>query len=147
MRKFLYILLAINFLTLIYGFFAILGNSTLYAFIFLCLGILELIPLLAIIYCLDSIEKLQEENSMLSYRIKKLENNFEPQKDEIRETYPELNHGETARAVWECVKCGTVNKAQTSHCANCKAEYSPFINPTDNPYAKKKLSRWIKDKK
>ncbi len=147
MRKYLYILLLINILTLIYGFFAILGTSVFYAVIFLVLGLLELIPLVAIIHCLDSIEKLEEDNAMLSFRLKKIENSLGPQSDEIKESYPELKHGETAKAVWECVKCKTVNKAETTHCSNCKAEYSPFINPTDNPYQKRKLSRWIKDKK
>lgn len=146
MRKLLYILLAINILALIYGFFAILGASVVYAVILLALGILELIPIIAIISCLDDIEKLEGENTMLSYRLKKLENEVLPQ-ETVHNSYPELAHGDTAKAVWECVKCGTVNKAGTSHCSNCKAPYSPFINPTDDPTKKKKRSRWIKDKK
>ena len=146
MRKFLYILLVINILTLTYAFFAILGTSVLYAVIVLALGILELVPIIALISCLDNIGKLQSENVMLSYRLKKLENEILTNDTPADTVYPELKHGETARAVWECVKCGTVNKAETSHCSNCKAEYSPFINPTDDPTKKKKLSRWIKDK-
>ncbi len=147
MRKFLYILLLINILTLTYAFFAVLGSSVLYAIIILLLGILELVPIVALISCLDGVEKLKEENAMLSYRLKKLENEI-LQPDTVSETaYPELIHGDTARAVWECVKCGTVNKEGTSHCSNCKAEYSPFINPTDDPNKKPKLSRWIKEKK
>ncbi len=146
MRKLLYILLGINILTLAYGFFAILSSSIVYAVILLLLGILELIPIIAIISCIDDIEKLKDENSMLSYRLKKLENEVLPE-ETVHNSFPELTHGDTAKAVWECVKCSTVNKAGTSHCSNCKAPYSPFINPTDNPYEKKKLSRWIKDKK
>lgn len=146
MRKLLYILLGINILTLAYGFFAILSSSTLYAVVLLLLGILELIPIFAIIACLDDIDKLKDENSMLSYRLKKVENEVIPEEAKFSH-YPELAHGEAAKAVWECVKCNTVNKADTTHCVICKAPYSPFINPTDNPYEKKKRSRWIKDKK
>lgn len=147
MRKFLYILLIINILTLTYAFFAVLGTSVLYAVIILALGILELVPIIAIISCLDSIEKLESENVMLSYRLKKLENEIFANDIPSDKSYPELKTGETARAVWECIKCGTVNKAETSHCSNCKAEYSPFINPTDDPNKKPKLSRWIREKK
>ena len=147
MRKFLYIQLIINILAVSYGFFTLLGASVLYALLFLGLGILSLVPTIALISCLDGVEKLEEENAMLSYRLKKLENEI-LQPDTVTETsYPELKHGDTSRAVWECIKCGTVNKEGTSHCSNCKAEYSPFINPTDDPTKKKKLSRWIKEKK
>ena len=83
---------------------------------------------------------------MLSYRLKKVENEVIPEEAKFNH-YPELSHGEVSKAVWECVKCNTVNKAGTTNCSNCKAPYSPFINPTDNPYEKKKRSRWIKDKK
>ena len=147
MKKLLIVQLIINILALTYAFFAFLGSSVIYAFLVLGLGILSLVPIIALISCLDNIEKLTEDNIMLSYRLKKLENEV-LQPDTVTDTsYPELITGETANAVWECVKCGTVNKAGTSHCLNCKAEYSPFINPTDDPNKKKKLSRWIKEKK
>ena len=35
---------------------------------------------------------------------------------------------DTAKGTWECIKCGTVNKSGTTHCDNCKAEYSSYIN-------------------
>ncbi len=146
MRKLLYILLVINIITLAIAFIMSLVAAPLYAILLLLLGILELIPIIAIISCLDDIEKLKQENAMLSYRLKKLENEVIPEEAK-HNRIPELVHGEAARAVWECVKCGTINKAGTSHCSNCKAPYSPFINPTDDPTKKKKRSRWIKDKK
>ncbi len=146
MRKLLIILLVINIITLAIAFIMSLVASPLYAILLLLLGILELIPIIAIISCLDDIEKLKQENAMLSYRLKKLENEALPEKT-VHNSFPELTHGEAARAVWECVKCGTVNKAGTTQCSNCRAPYSPFINPTDDPTKKKKRSRWIKDKK
>lgn len=146
MRKMLYILLAINIITLTIGFIISLATAPLYAVLLLLLGILELIPIIAIITCLDDIEKLKQDNAYLSYRLKKLENEILPE-EPVHNSFPELSFGEPAKAIWECVKCGTVNKAETTHCSNCKAPYSPFINPTDDPTKKKKRSRWIKDKK
>ena len=146
MRILLYILLGINILALAVAFIMMLTTSPVYAVIILLLGILEIVPIIAIISCLDDIEKLKGENTMLSYRLKKLENEVLPQ-ETVHNSYPELAHGDTAKAVWECVKCSTVNKAGTSHCSNCKAPYSPLVNPTDDPTKKKKRSRWIKDKK
>ena len=146
MRKLLYIHLTINIITLAIAFIMSLVASPIYAILILFLGILSLVPIFAIISCLDDIEKLKDENTMLSYRLKRIENETQPQ-ETVHNSYPELTHGETARAVWECVKCGTVNKAGTTQCSHCKAPYSPFINPTDDPLKKKKRSRWIKDKK
>ena len=146
MRILLYILLGINILALAVAFIMMLTTSPVYAVIILLLGILQLVPIIAIISCLDDTEKLKGENTMLSYRLKKLENEVLPQ-ETVHNSYPELAHGDTAKAVWECVKCSTVNKAGTSHCSNCKAPYSPLVNPTDDPTKKKKRSRWIKDKK
>lgn len=144
MKKILYILLVIDIISLIIGFFAILSNSIIYAVIFAVLGMIGLVPILALIHSLESIENLESEVAYLHYKIKKLEDNGE---EVIKENIPpSVNNKDTAVAPWECVKCGTVNKANTNHCANCKAPYSPFVNPTDNPYAKKKVSRWVKYK-
>ena len=145
MRILLYTLLGINILALAVAFIMMLTASPIYAVIILLLGILEIVPIIAIISCLDDIEKLKGENTMLSYRLKKLENETLPE-ETVHNSYPELIHGDTAKAVWECVKCGTVNKKGTSECSNCKAEYSPWTNPTDSEFSKKKISRWIKYK-
>ncbi len=146
MRKMLYILLVINIITLTVAFIMSLATAPLYSVLVLALGILELIPIIAIISCLDDIEKLKEDNAYLSYRLKKLENEVLPE-EPTHNSFPELSYGVPASAIWECVKCGTVNKAGTTQCSHCKAAYSPFINPTDDPTKKKKRSRWIKEKK
>ena len=56
MKKCLYILLIIDILAIAFGFITMLTASIIYAFILLALGILQLVPIVAIIYCLDSIE-------------------------------------------------------------------------------------------
>ena len=144
MKKLLYLILAIDIITLIIAFFALLGNSFFYAVIFGILGVLELIPIIALISCMDNIENLQDDVTYLYNKFKR----YEDDNGNIPESTssPVTNNPDTAIAAWECVKCGTVNKANTNHCSNCKAPYSPFINPTDNPYAKKKISRWVKFK-
>lgn len=145
MKKCLYILLIINILTIAYGFFAILSASVIYAVILLGLGILQLVPIIAIISCIDNIEELHYQNTKLFYKLKKLDE--EVNGTQNRDEYiPAVTNSDSAKATWECVKCGTVNKPDTTCCSNCKAPYSPFINPTDNPYAKKKISRWVKFK-
>lgn len=145
MKKWLVILLCINIFTLVLAFFMVLSTSLFYAIILGLLGLLELIPLVALISCLDDIEDLKYEHSKLIYKLKLLEDENLP-KTENDKVFNEYTYTETARAPWECVKCGTVNKAGTQNCSNCKAAYSAFVNPTDNPYVKKKISRWIKFK-
>ena len=144
MKKLLYILLAINIISLILAFFMILGTSMIYAIIFGLLGVLQLIPLIAIISNMDNIENMQDDLSYLYNKVRQFEDANKNETDVS--TPPATNYKDTAIAPWKCVKCDTINKANTNHCSNCKAPYSPFINPTDNPYAKKKISRWVKYK-
>ena len=144
MKKLLYILLAIDIITLVIAFFMILGTSMLYAIIFALLGVLQIVPIVAIISNMDKIENLEDEVTYLYSKLKR----FEETNTELPDSTssPVTHNPDTARATWECVKCGTVNKANTDHCDNCKAPYSPYINPTSDPYAKKKVSRWVKFK-
>lgn len=144
MKKILYGILVVDILSLIYAFFMLISHSMIYALLAAVLGSIGLVPLIALIHCLDSIDDLESEVSYLHYKIKKLEDNGE---DVTKEnTIPVANNRDTAIAPWKCIKCDTVNKAGTNQCSNCKAPYSPFINPTDDPYAKKKVSRWVKYK-
>ncbi len=147
MKKALYTLLTINILTLIIGFIALLFSKLIFAIIFLPLGLLELVPLLAIINNLESVENLNYEIYELKSRLKKIEEINNETTAETNTSTPDIERKEVARGTWECVKCGTINKEGTDTCQNCKALYSPWINPTSSPYEKKKISRWIKDKK
>lgn len=144
MKKILYGILVVDILSLIYMFFMLISYSMIYALLAAALGGIGLVPLIALIHCLDSIDDLESEVAYLNYKLKKIEDGLG---EEIKEnTVPVANNSDTAIAPWKCIKCDTVNKAGTNQCANCKAPYSPFINPTDDPYAKKKVSRWVKYK-
>lgn len=143
MRKLLYILLIFNIIGLVVGFFVALSYSFIFALVICALGILDLVPIIAIISNMDSIEELKDELYRIKYRLKDIE---DENKSKIEDTdhHQMPEYREKARGNWECVKCGTINKQGTVACQNCKAAYSSFINPTTNPYEKVKVSRWIK---
>lgn len=148
MKKWLYILLIIDIIGMIIGCIAALLSSFIIGIIYIPLCIISILPLIAIITNIENIENLQYEVNRLKYRIKELEDgNKEITDNNDSVIFKNHEYKETARGTWECVKCGTVNKAGTDTCQNCKASYSPFINPTTDPYEKKKVSRWIKEKK
>lgn len=147
MKKILWFLLGFNFLGLAITFFALLTTNWFYAIIVLVLGSLGLVPLYALISCLYRIDKLEDDNYVLQYKIKCLEDDINGERKVDNATHPELERLVDAEATWDCVKCGTVNKAGTTRCSNCKAEYSPIVNPTHYPTKKKpKVSRWVKYK-
>lgn len=97
----------------------------------------------AVIDNINNIEDLWSESNRQRLEIKKLTDRFEFEETGILKT-PIVSDNETSYGVWKCVKCETVNKQGTKYCANCKAEYSSAVNPTDSPYQKKRFSRWIK---
>lgn len=133
--------------SVIITFFALLTTNWFYAVIVLALGILGLVSVFAIISCIYRIDDLEGENYILKYKIKCLEDDVKGERPLDSETHPELERLVDAQATWDCIKCGTVNKAGTTRCSNCKAEYSPIVNPTHYPTKKKpKVSRWVKYK-
>lgn len=146
MKKSLYTLLTINIVALVFGFIFSLFTVPIYSLICLLLGPIELVPLFAIINNIESIEDLNYEIYELKSRLKRIEDSNIESATENYTYVQSVEFKESARGTWECVKCGTVNKEGTDTCNNCKAPYSPFINPTSNPYEKKKVSRWIKEK-
>ncbi len=144
MKKLLYTILVIEILATVFNFFVNLEASFILAFINLLLNILSMVPIIAIIANIDSIERLKEDLNRIRYNIKTLTDEINPPKKAEEKDVRVKRNVQTARGAWECVKCGTVNKEGTSSCANCKAEYSVWDNPTDSPYKTKKMSRWIK---
>lgn len=144
MRKWLYILLVIEIAASAIGFFILLLNTFWLAFIYIPLSLLGLVPIIAIIHNYDKIEDLSYELNRLKYELKNLTDSKAEEISNETLSVPAVSRKETARGAWECIKCGTVNKEGTTHCMNCKADYSPWDNPTDSPYEKKKLSRWVK---
>lgn len=148
MKKLLYITLVLQSIGVVFGFVSLLAASFLLAFLELALGILGMIPIFAIIKNMDDIEELDFKLYSLKKDVLLLKEQVDPAPDaESVYEAPAVHYGEKARGSWECVKCNTVNKENTDRCLNCGAVYSSIYNPTSNPFEKKQVSRWIKEKK
>ncbi len=145
MKKLLYILLFLQIISGVYLFFLFLGNNAFAAVVAVFISILQMILTLSVIRNTDETERLSEETIWLRTKLKELEDVVNPY-NSPESAVPAAYHGEAARGTWECVKCGTVNKAGTDVCQSCGAAYSAEINPTSNPFAKKKprISRFVK---
>ena len=145
MKKLLYILLFLQIISGVYLFFLFLGNNAFAAVVAVFISILQIALTISVIRNTEDIEQLNEETAWLRQKLKGLENIVNPY-NSPESAVPAAYHGEAARGTWECVKCGTVNKAGTDACQNCGAAYSAEINPTSNPFAKKKprVSRFVK---
>lgn len=145
MKKLLYILLFLQIISGVYLFFLFLGNNAFAAVVAVFISILQIVLTLSVIRNTEDIEQLNEETAWLRTKLKGLENIVNPY-NSPESAVPAAYHGEAARGTWECVKCGTVNKAGTDACQSCGAAYSAAINPTSNPLAKKKprISRFVK---
>ena len=145
MKKLLYILLFLQIISGVYLFFLFLGNNAFAAVVAGFISILQIVLTLSVIRNTDETERLSEETFWLRTKLKELEDVVNPY-NSPETAVPAAYHGEAARGTWECVKCGTVNKAGTDVCQSCGAAYSAEINPTSNPFAKKKprVSRFVK---
>ena len=145
MKKLLYILLFLQIISGVYLFFLFLGNNAFAAVVAGFISILQIVLTLSVIRNTDETERLSEETFWLRTKLKELEDVVNPY-NSPESAVPAAYHGEAARGTWECLKCGTVNKAGTDACQNCGAAYSAEINPTSNPFAKKKprVSRFVK---
>lgn len=144
-RVLLVILMVLQVLSAAFEFFILLAHYVLLAVVSAALSLLGIVLILSVIINADDIEDLRTETHWLRERMKRLEESLQGP-HEADAAIPALKNGEVSRGVWECVKCGTVNKAGTSQCINCKSEYSSWINPTDTALKKKKISRWVKYK-
>lgn len=145
MKKLLYILLFLQIISGVFIFFMLIGSDAFTAVLAGFISILQIVLTLSVIRNTDETERLSEETFWLRTKLKELEDVVNPY-NSPESAVPAAYHGEAARGTWECVKCGTVNKAGTDACQSCGAAYSAEINPTSNPYAKKKprVSRFIK---
>ena len=145
MKKLLYILLFLQIISGVFIFFMLIGSNAFAAVVAVFISILQMILTLSVIRNTDETERLSEETIWLRTKLKELEDVVNPY-NSLESAVPAAYHGEAARGTWECVKCGTVNKAGTDVCQSCGAAYSAEINPTSNPFAKKKprISRFVK---
>ena len=145
MKKLLYILLFLQIISGVFIFFMLIGSDAFTAVVAGFISILQIALTISVIRNTEDIEQLNEETTWLRTKLKGLENIVNPY-NSPESAVPAAYHGEAARGTWECVKCGTVNKAGTDVCQSCGAAYSAEINPTSNPFAKKKprISRLVK---
>ena len=146
MKKLLYILLFLQIISGVFIFFMLIGSDAFTAAVLAGFSSLLQIALTFSVICnTEGVEQLSEETTWLRQKLKRLEEAVNPY-NSPKSAVPAAYHGEVARGTWECVKCGTVNKAGTDTCQSCGAAYSAEINPTSNPYAKKKprVSRFVK---
>lgn len=140
MKKLLYTLLGLEVLSGVIMFFTYLSSSWLVAVVYLAVALLGIVPTIVLIRHIDDIDYLCGEINRLHRLVKQLSDNVERELPEIK------NHagGDVSRGVWECLKCGAVNKGGVSRCEGCGAEYSALNNPTDEDRSSKKFSRWVK---
>ena len=148
MKKLLVITLVLQGVGVVYGFLMLLASSFWFALIEAALGVLGMIPLFAIIRNMEDIENLDFKLYSLKRDLVLLTEKLDPNTDvEEKHEPPAIQPGEKAKGSWECVKCHTVNKENTERCSNCGAAYDSAQNPTSNPFEKKQVSRFIKEKK
>lgn len=131
MKKCLYILFVIDVLAIACGFITMLTASVINAIIFLALGFLQLVPIIAIIFCLDNIEDHNYKISRLYLKLHHIE-----ETKENDNTPPVAEIGDKSDLPWKCIKCDTVNKAGATNCSNCGAKFLPEINPVFEPTPK-----------
>ncbi len=139
MKKLIYILIVIDIVSISIGFFMLISSSVFYSLLFVSFGILNIVPLFAIVSCLDSCERNTYDISYLYTKLKKLEKTAE----EVIPAYSvAVKHNDSPKKSWKCLKCDTVNKPEDNVCTNCKTEYS-YLNTTydNNP---KRKSRFVK---
>ena len=112
MKKLLYILLFLQIISGVFIFFMLIGSDAFTAVLagFIC--ILQIALTFSVICNTEGVEQLSEETAWLRQKLKRLENIVNPY-NSPESAVPAAYHGEAARGTWECVKCGTVNKAGT----------------------------------
>jgi len=92
---------------------------------FLALGV---IPWLVLLDHMDQIEQLYRQVSLLQTKVHFLEKEMlsseEGDESDLSYVNPNGVSSVSASSRWECVKCGAVNRANTSVCENCGARFS-----------------------
>ena len=114
------ILIVIEAVVAVFSFFGTLSQGFTAALTSLAISLALLAPLVAIWLLLAEVETLEiKVNYLENERIRKDILESEPTPN----TVPEVQKGRSAITSWTCIKCGTVNKANTSNCENCGSAY------------------------
>ena len=140
----LWILLALQAITGGILTIATLPQSLVLSLIWLFVSVLQITLTGVVIYHCSELDDVWFEINRLRLAVRDLQKASETDDDTV---YPVENPGELAKNTWECVKCRTVNKADTTNCSHCGAAYAADVYPTDDPLKKRKMSRWIKEDK
>ena len=119
MKKLLYILLFLQIISGVFIFFMLIGSNAFAAVIAGFSSLLQIALTFSVICNTDGVEQLSEETAWLRQKLKRLEEAVNPY-NSPESAVPAAYHGEAA--------------------------YSAEINPTSNPFAKKKprISRFVK---
>lgn len=120
------LILVLGFLFLgigVIGFFYGIGAEPVNALLWLWLFGSFAVPCFALVGTMERVEEQEEQLRRLQERLHRLE---EPQPAESAELPPPLPYKAEAPHPWDCARCGTVNKAGTTACAQCGALYDEW---------------------
>lgn len=143
MRTAIIVIIVIQLIADVVASLALLGQNFLLAILGLALALLSLVPLIALLRCMEDVSDLQSEVYSLRNRLHRLEGQLAAPEDRpvagafVSEA-PQSKM--TARERWTCSKCGSVNRAGINACESCGARYSfEQQKITDAPLTKWRL--------
>ena len=124
----LIVLIVIEIVGGVISFLGLLISNWIVALISLPFLALGVIPWLVLLDHMDQIEQLYRQVSLLQTKIHFLEKEMlsseEGDDSDLSYVNPNGVSSVSASSRWECVKCGAVNRANTSVCENCGARFS-----------------------
>ena len=110
------ILIVIESVIAVFSFFTTLSQGFAAALISLAISVAALAPLVAVFVLLIEVEVLETKVNYIENEF--IRKDFAENPPELNKV-PEAQKGTNAITSWTCVKCGTVNKANTANCENC----------------------------
>jgi len=124
----LIVLIVIEIVGGVVSFLGLLISNWIVALISLPFLALGVIPWLVLLDHMDQIEQLYRQVSLLQTKVQFLEKEMlsseEGDESDLSYVNPNGVSSVSASSRWECVKCGAVNRANTSVCENCGARFS-----------------------
>ncbi len=120
------LILVLGFLFLgigVIGFFYGVGAEPGNALLWLGLCGLFAVPCFALVGTIERVETQEEQLRGLQERLRRLET---PSAGDAEPQPPAPPRKVEARHPWDCARCGTVNKAGTTACAQCGALYDEW---------------------
>ncbi len=130
MKIVLVVLAVLSILGGLVGCILSIGSNVIFALLVLGSGIISSVPYFALIFALEEIAALRDEQLELKGKLRRLIDAAKtPSEGRASEAEPSQPFSrETSRHTWKCVRCQTINKSGTSSCSGCGAHYSPWVN-------------------